>query len=337
MPSVSIIIPCYNEEKTIGQLLAALAAQTFPLAEMEVVISDGRSEDGTLAAIEAFRREHPELAVQVLVNPGRSIPAALNLALGAAQGEFIVRLDAHSVPRPDYVATSVRLLKEGRGGNVGGVWEIRPGAHTWLARGIAAAAAHPLGVGDAFYRYTDRAGIVDTVPFGAFRRALVDEIGGFDETLLANEDYEFNARVRASGRAVYLDPSIRAAYYARPTLAALARQYARYGFWKTRMLARYPATLRWRQALPPLFVLGLLGGALAWPWLGALGWLWLAAVVSYGLALLAAGFRLAFRQRQSGLLFSVPMAIATMHLAWGGAFLWGALSLLPAARRDRTA
>ncbi|MBI3160775.1 MAG: glycosyltransferase family 2 protein [Chloroflexi bacterium] len=333
MPSVSIIIPCYNEEKTIAKLLAALAAQEYPRADMEVIISDGRSEDGTLAAIEAFRQAHLDVALRTLVNPGRSIPAALNIAIGAAQGEFIVRLDAHSVPHPGYIANSVRLLQEGRGGNVGGVWEILPGADTWMARGIALAAAHPLGVGDAFYRYTDKAGPVDTVPFGAFRRSLIAEIGGFDETLLANEDYEFNARVRASGRAVYLDPSIRAAYFARPTLAALARQYARYGFWKTRMLARYPATLRWRQALPPLFILGLAGGALAWPWLAALRLLYLGVVVSYGVALLAVGSALAVRQRQWSLFFSVPLAIATMHLAWGGAFLWGAFSL-PLARRQ---
>lgn len=344
MPKVSIIIPCYNEEKTIGKLLAALYAQTTPRAEMEVVISDGRSEDGTLAAIEAFRQSHPDLAIEVIVNPGRSIPAALNLAIGKARGEFIVRLDAHSVPYPDYVANSLRLLEEGRGANVGGVWEIQPGADTWMAASIAAAAAHPLGVGDAKYRYTDQAGPVDTVPFGAFRKALALEVGGFDETLLANEDYEFNTRLRQAGHVVYLDPAIRAVYYARPTLKALWTQYARYGFWKTRMLKRYPGTLRWRQALPPVFVIGLVGGALVLPitipeiqwgfekWYPVSAWLlllrnvYLGAVVSYALALLAAGILTAIRRRQWYLAFGVPLAIATMHLAWGGAFLRGMLT-----------
>ncbi|TAK12949.1 MAG: glycosyltransferase family 2 protein, partial [Anaerolineae bacterium] len=321
MPTVSIIIPCYNEEKTIGKLLAALHAQTTPHAEMEVVISDGRSEDATLAVIEAFRQSHPDLTIEVIVNPGRSIPAALNLAIARARGEFIVRLDAHSVPHPEYVANSLRLLQAGRGANVGGVWEIQPGADTWMAASIAAAAAHPLGVGDAKYRYTDQAGPTDTVPFGAFRKTLALEVGGFDESLLANEDYEFNTRLRRAGQVVYLDPSIRAVYYARPTLKALWTQYARYGFWKTRMLKRYPGTLRWRQALPPVFVAGLLGGALLFPWLGALRGLYGLAVVSYALALLTAGALLAIRRRKWQLALGVPLAIATMHLAWGGAFL----------------
>ena len=55
MPTVSIIIPCYNEEKTIGMLLVAIHQQTYPMAEMEVIISDGMSEDGTRAEIEKFR------------------------------------------------------------------------------------------------------------------------------------------------------------------------------------------------------------------------------------------------------------------------------------------
>lgn len=332
MLTVSVIVPCYNEEKTIAKLLGALLAQKYPRAQMEVIISDGNSQDGTHAAIAAFCAAHPDLSVRVVSNEGRTIPAALNLALAEARGEYIIRLDAHSMPHPQYIATSLRLLEEGKGANVGGVWEILPGGEGWLAEAIAAAAAHPLGVGDAKYRYTDTAGPVDTVPFGAFRKALVAEIGHFDETLLANEDYEFNARIRRAGYAVYLDPEIRAVYFARASLGALAQQYARYGFWKTRMLARYPATLRWRQALPPLFIAGLLGGALALPWLGPLLPIYLAGVVSYLLALFVAGVLTAVRERKPLLALGMPLAIATMHIAWGSAFWWGLFTLASAAR-----
>src|SRR5574340_136794 len=103
------------------------------------------------------------------------------------------------MPHAEYVNRCVRAHEQGRGANVGGVWEIRPGARTWIAQAIAVAAAHPLGVGDAMYRLSPKAGAVDTVPFGSFRRALIDQIGMFDEKLLSNEDYEFNTRVRQSG------------------------------------------------------------------------------------------------------------------------------------------
>jgi glycosyltransferase involved in cell wall biosynthesis len=326
MPTVSIIVPCFNEEATISELLEAIYAQTYPRAELEVVLADGMSTDGTRARIEEFRRSHADLDVRVIDNPARSIPVALNLAIAAARGETIVRLDAHSSPQPDYVARCLAALDAKLGWNVGGVWEIRPGRESWLAKGIALAAAHPLGVGDARYRYTTQAGAVDTVPFGAFRRSLIERIGGFDERLQTNEDYEFNARIRRAGGQVWLDPAIRSAYYARPTLTTLARQYARYGYWKLRMLRRYPGTLRLRQAIPPLFVLSLvvlIPLAALWP---PARWLLGVEMVSYGLLLLGVGAQKALQHRQLSLLVSLPLAMMTMHLSWGVAFLGSLIS-----------
>ena len=258
-PKVSIIIPCYNEQATIRLLLNALREQTFPRADMEVIISDGLSTDDTRKEITAFQKEFPDLTVRVVDNALRSIPAAVNRAIESSQGEIIVRLDAHSKPYPDYVEKCVVAHAENRGDNVGGVWEIQPGAETWIAKSIAVAAAHKLGVGDALYRHTKIAAEADTVPFGSFKHTLIEHVGYFDESLLTNEDYEFNIRVRKAGGRISLDPAIHSIYFARSTLLELARQYWRYGFWKWRMLRRYPDTLRWRQVLPPLFVLSLIG------------------------------------------------------------------------------
>lgn len=335
MPSVSIIIPCYNEQSTIRSLLEAIYGQTYPRREMEVVIADGLSTDRTREEIAAFAASHPDLRIAVLDNPKRHIPAALNIALRAASGEILIRLDAHSRPSPDYVERCVAALEAGYGENVGGVWEIHPGAPTWAARSIAAAAAHPLGVGDALYRHTDRAACVDTVPFGAFKRELLALVGFFDESLLTNEDYEFNARIRTRGGKIWLDPAIRSVYFARPTFGALAKQYWRYGFWKYRMLRRYPKTLRWRQALPPLFVLSLLTLAALGPlWRGF--WLLLAAEMgTYLLVLAAAGLRSALKRREAFLFAGLPVAIAVMHLAWGSGFLWSIIKGLFPNKADR--
>ncbi len=322
MPLVSIIIPCYNEELTIHLLLDAIYSQTFPRSAMEVVIADGMSVDHTRQRVAAFQQEHPDLAVRLVDNPQRVIPAALNRAIRAASGEYILRLDAHSLPHPDYVERCVAALRSGAGDNVGGIWEIRPGGKGWLSRGIAVAASHPLGVGDAHYRHAGQAQAVDTVPFGAYHRSLVERVGLYDERLLTNEDYEFNTRVRQSGGVVWLDPAIRSAYFARPDLVALARQYGRYGFWKARMLRSYPTTLRWRQALPPLFVFGLLVLTLLSIWIALFRWLLAAEVLIYLVVLLAAGLQTAFGRKDLSMILSVPLAVATMHLAWGGAFLW---------------
>ena len=327
MPLVSIIVPCYNEQATIRLLLEALAQQDYPTEDMEVVIADGLSTDRTRAVIEVFRQDHPELPLRVVDNPQRNIPTGLNRALEAARGEFIIRLDAHSIPRQDYVSRCVRALERGKGDNVGGLWEIRPQDESWQARSVAAAAAHPLGVGDASYRVGSRSREVDTVPFGAFRRSLVAEVGVFDETLLSNEDYEFNVRIRQSGRTVWLDPQIRSVYFARPTFATLARQYWRYGFWKLRMLLRYPSTFRWRQ-LSGFFVLSFLVLGSLGVWYSLFRWLFFLEVTVYGLALLVAGIQAARKQNAIDLLVGVPVAIVTMHFSWGAGFLWSFLAWL---------
>ena len=326
MTFVSVIVPCRNEQGTIHLLLHALYQQTYPRQNMEVVIADGLSTDQTRQRIAQFVDAHPDLCVFIVDNPKGTIPAGLNLAIESASGEIIIRLDAHSVPYPEYVARCVLSIQEGKGDNVGGVWEILPGGATWQARAIATAASNPLAVGDAHYRYSDQARLVDTVPFGSFRRHWIDKIGSFDEALLTNEDYEFNVRLRKSGGRVWLDPEIRTIYYARATFKELVRQYWRYGFWKARMLRRYPETIRWRQAMPPLLILSLIVSILlSFVWAYA-SWLFVIELTSYSLVLLAAGFHSAVTKKDFSLMFGVPLAIAIMHLSWGSAFLWSVIS-----------
>ncbi|MBI5351356.1 MAG: glycosyltransferase family 2 protein [Chloroflexi bacterium] len=325
-PFVSIIVPCYNEETTIRHLLNAVLAQTYPRAQMELIVSDGLSTDRTREVIAAFQKEHTDLSVRVLDNSARTIPSGLNQAIRESRGEIIVRLDAHSMPIPEYVERCVAAHESGKGDNVGGVWNIRAGADTWIAESISFAAAHPLGVGDAMYRLDAKAGAVDTVPFGSFRRSLIEKIGAFDETLLSNEDYEFNTRVRESGGKVWLDPSISTVYFSRSTLGKLAAQYWRYGFWKLKMLKRYPHSLRWRQALPPVFVLSLFILIVLSLFSGSARYILAAQLILYFSVLGLAGLKLALEKRKGFLFPGLPLAVTTMHIAWGSGFLWSLIT-----------
>lgn len=322
MTIVSVIVPCYNEQSTIRLLLRAIYQQSYSRSDMEVIIADGMSTDQTRKEVADFQSAYPDLKVTIVDNPKRIIPAALNCAIEAAQGEYIVRLDAHSVPARDYIERCITDLEDGLGENVGGIWEIRPGTRSWIAKSISLAACHPVGVGDARYRYTTQSGLVDTVPFGAFRRDLVNQIGQFDETLLTNEDYEFNTRLRLNGGRVWLNPAIRSTYFARSNLWDLARQYFRYGYWKWCMLRRYPKTLRWRQALPPLFVLSLLGLALLSTWWWFARRLLLIEMLFYVSILLVTASTVAVKERDFRMWIGVPLAIVTMHVCWGIGFLW---------------
>ncbi|MDR3572951.1 MAG: glycosyltransferase family 2 protein [Anaerolineaceae bacterium] len=326
MPLVSIIIPCYNEQATIRLLLEAIYRQTFPRENLEVIIADGLSTDRTRNEIAAFQEKNPDLVVRIIDNPKKIIPAGLNRGLESANGQYIVRLDAHSIPESHYVQFCIADLEAGLGENVGGVWEIQPGSKGWIAKAIAKAASHPVGVGDALYRYATQASLVDTVPFGAFHRDTFLRLGNFDESLLTNEDYEFNTRLRLQGGKIWLDPQIRSVYFSRPNLAALAHQYWRYGYWKWRMLRRYPSTLRWRQALPPLFTASLIGLGLLSPWMGlariGLG----IEILLYLLVLLIGSFQVTVEQKDFKLLIGVPLAVATMHIFWGAGFLWSLIT-----------
>lgn len=321
-PIVSIIIPCYNEQETIVSLLKAIYRQTYPIQHVEVIIADGMSTDNTRRVIKEFITEHPDLVVYVIDNPERIIPKALNRAIDRAQGEIILRLDAHSLPSEDYIQRCVAALENHLGDNVGGLWEIEPGGNTWIAHSIAIAAAHPLGVGDARYRVGGEAQYVDTVPFGAYWKGLFERIGKFNEHLLTNEDYEFNTRIRLNGGKIWFDPRIRTKYFARKTIGELAKQYWRYGYWKAKMLQNYPKAIRWRQLLPPVFVLSLLVFLLSSPFfaLARLGLLIEGGV--YIIVLLMIGLKEALARNKIYLLIGLPLSMAIMHLVWGTAFLW---------------
>ncbi|MBW6471572.1 MAG: glycosyltransferase family 2 protein [Anaerolineaceae bacterium] len=322
MNFVSVIVPCYNEEKNIGFLLEALNQQTYPHELIEIIIIDGVSTDKTLLVIENEKEKHKNLSVKVITNPQKNIPAALNIGIRNSTGDIIVRMDAHSIPDPNYIKYCVEDLNNKLGSNVGGRWVIIPGAESKIGKCISLAASHPFGVGDAKYRYSSEAGYVDTVPFGAFYRDLIDEIGYFNEDLLANEDYEFNVRIRNSGKKIYFDPRIKTQYVARDTIRSLSKQYWRYGYWKFRMLKRYPDTLRWRQAIPPIFVTGIILLILMSIFLPMV-WILLSIITLLYILILCFGtLSVIDKKTESYCFFGIPIAIIVMHFSWGLGFIY---------------
>jgi len=327
--SVSVIIPCYNEERFIGKALENLSEQ-YPQEAYEIIVVDGRSDDHTREVVAEFQHSHPELSIRLLDNPERNIPHALNLGIVAARGEIIARMDAHAVPSAGYIRRCVEVLSAGRAAVVGVPCRVRPGADTAMARAIAIAVSHPFGIGDAKYRLGTKGETqeeVDTVAFACFRKSLWSQLGGFDEKLLTNEDYDFNYRARARGERVVLDRLAHSDYFARPTLAKLASQYFRYGRWKARMVRARPRSLKLRQLVAPVFVVSI---AL----LAALGFwrrlAWLALELELATYVAAAIFfaQQATRKNraQSTASVLVPLAFFTIHFSWGTSFLWGLIT-----------
>ncbi len=330
-PTVTVFIPCYNEEFTIVRLLDALATQSYPQENIDILLVDGMSTDKTRRIVEDYLAERT-LKLKILDNPRRIIPAALNIGANAATGEVLIRMDAHSVPNPNYVELCVENLIAGKGDNVGGKWNIQAAQTSYTAKSIAIAAAHPLGSGGASYRSGDEAKTVDTVPFGAFYKKTYIANGPFDETLLANEDYEWNARLIKNGGKVWFDPAIECIYFSRSSLSGLRKQYFNYGYWKLKMLQRYPDTLRLRQLIPPLACLILLGSLiLALIFLG-LGKLLIASAVFSIIALyvtLLYAVLMFTRPNKLSLIPGITLSVIIMQLSWGAGFLFSFVKRSP--------
>ena len=309
--------------------LQQLAGQ-YDNENYEIIIVDGMSEDGTRARINEFIQQHPDISIKIIDNPERRIPRALNLGVMAASGEIIARMDAHAAPSAGYIERCVEVLRQPGVGVVGMPCHIEPGADSLLARAIASAVAHRFGIGDATYRLRGGKVLqeeVDTVAFACFKKSLWTKVNGFDETLLTNEDYDFNYRVRSRGDKVLLDRTGHCEYFARTTLSALAAQYSRYGRWKAQMVRRRPRSIKLRHLIAPVFIASLLLLSLAglfirWAW-----WLLAIELGLYLISSLIAGWSAARKVNQGlAMVLLMPVVFGTIHLCWGSNFWLGLIA-----------
>ncbi len=316
MPFVTVVMPIRNEEAFIARSLGAVLAQDYPPERVEVLIADGLSDDRSAEVIRSLPGSE---RARIISNPDRIQAAGLNRAIQQARGEYVIRVDGHTVIAPDYVRRCIEALQATGAHNVGGPMD--PVGLTPMGRAIAAAGKSSFAVPSAFH-VSQKAQYTDTVYMGAWPKQVLDSVGSFDSRYAINEDYELNVRIRQAGGQIYLSPDIRCAYYGRQTLGALARQYLRYGKGKISTLRKHPGSLRLRHLIAPLFVAGLVVGgllSLAFPWAQAL---WSAGIIAYIAAALLFSYRIASKTDMS-LLWRLLLVFAAMHLAWGAGFWVG--------------
>ncbi len=311
---VSVVVPARNCAELLPGCLAAIDRQTYQ-GPVDVTVALAPSSDGTEQVLARCRTR---LRMRVVDNPAGIASAGLNIAFAASQGPVVARVDAQARPAPDYLERAVAALRRTGAANVGGVQ--RPLRSEGLADAIAAAMSSPFGAGPAAFRSGRSSGPVDTVYLGVFDRDAVVSVGGFDETLLRNQDYELNMRLREQGRIVWLDAGLIVDYVPRSDYAGLAGQYFSYGAWKRNVLIRKPASLRPRQLAAPALVAALAVSVLQ---IGLRRRLGLAAPLLYAGACAAAAARLedtgdGRRQRTR-----TAAAFAVMHLSWGAGFWFG--------------
>jgi glycosyltransferase involved in cell wall biosynthesis len=316
--TVSIIVPCRNERAAIEAFCADALGQSLPRGwQLQLIVADGGSDDGTLERLQAMALTEPRLTL--VDNPQRIVSAGLNRALAVAAGAVVVRMDVHTRYAADYVAQCLHALERSGADNVGGPWRAE-GRSGWPGA-IAAAFQSRWVAGGARSRSLVYEGEVDTVYLGCWPRASFDRFGGFDEALVRNQDDEHNLRIVLGGGRIWQSPAIRSVYRPRDSLGALWRQWLQYGYWKPFVMKKHGQAAAWRHRVPGLFVAALvlagllaLAGAGVAPLLALLG---LYALVLVGLSLAVAS------ASSWALLWRLPLVVAAQQIGYGVGTLAG--------------
>lgn len=315
-PLVSVVVPMRNEAPTIEACIRTFDVQEHPHDALEVIVVDGLSDDGSRDLVSRMALDRPWL--RLVDNPDRRASSAFNRGIEASTGDYVCIVSSHGEVGPDFISRSLATLTETGASGVGGKL-LHVGTDP-VGRAIGAAMTSPFGMASPF-RYANDRREVDTIGHPMYRRAALDEVGPFDESLERNSDYELNQRLRNAGHRLVFDPDIVTTYYPRGDLAGLARQFWDYGRWKAEIVRRDPSNLRWRHTVPSTFALTAVAAPLLvrFP-LGR-------RVVSAGLGCYGVGVALAVSKARPGdgdvdrraLVAAFPL----MHLTWGAAFLRG--------------
>ena len=319
---VSFILPILNEQLFIADTLNSILNQKIDNGwQVEILISDGGSTDGTLEIIRNIILKNPN--VHLIKNSQKIVSSGFNQALNKATGEIIIRVDGHCKIPHNYIEKCYNLLKETDADIVGGVIEtISSGL---IGKAISIAQSSRFGVGGVQFRnkVLKEAKYVDTLAFGAHRREIFADIGGYDEEMVCNQDDEFNYRVLQAGKKIWMDPTIKTKYFARQSFIKLFKQYFNYGFYKIRGIQKRGQIFSIRHIIPSIFIVSLMITLI-------IGFFLQLPLVAFSVVFLYLVFNLSASIYSASSIRVFPLiflAFWTLHLGYGFGFIWGLIRL----------
>lgn len=321
-------MPVLNERAYLERAVHTVLAQRVD-GPTELVLALGPSTDGTTALAE--RLAASDSRITLAHNPAADIPIGLNIAIRASTLPTIVRVDAHSELSADYTSQALATLTRTRAANVGGV--MRADGRTPFQRAVARAYNSPIGLGGGAYHGGAQEGEAESAYLGVMSRAVLDEVGLFDESIRRGEDWELNLRIRAAGYRVWFDPALAVTYWPRESYARLARQFRATGAWRGELVRRYGRQNSARFFAPPALVAALALALVVLP-LHATGviagwWVYLTPLVYVPIAAYAVLVAAVAISRGGGTgwrdkLWTLAV-VPTIHLTWGFGFLVGVI------------
>jgi len=286
---------------------------------------DGRSTDDTQRVVKGFIKDHPDVNVRLLDNPGILSSHARNIGVREARGELIGVIDGHVViPSNQLFSSMDRLAKENNALCLARPAPLGvPGLDTGKAYWIAVARKSWLGHSRNSFIYSNYEGFVDPMSSGfAYHKSVFNRVGYFDESFDAAEDVEFHFRLKKAGIMAYTSPSLLIYSFPRESFKALFRQQVRYGEGRARLIKKHPDAFTKEVVIPPavfLFFLATPVGVLSLWLLPTAAPVYLVIFCLYWAILLSTGFYEALRRGRlfSGVLVAIGIWTAHMGLGWG--------------------
>lgn len=110
MSKVSVVIPMYNSEKTIEQVLGSVISQTAISEIAEIIVVDDGSTDSSALLVEEFIRTHPTSSILLIRQPNGGVSSARNHGIRIAKGEYIALLDSDDLWMPQKIERQLQIL-----------------------------------------------------------------------------------------------------------------------------------------------------------------------------------------------------------------------------------
>lgn len=231
--TVSLCIIAYNEHQALPALLKDVLSQTYPKELTEIVLADGGSQDDTKQIMTRFADENRSayMGIQVIDNTRRIQAAGWNTAIKAAEGDVIIRVDAHASIPEDFIEKNMKLISEGEY-VCGGARPNNILSPTPYRKMLLLAESSMFGSSIAGYRRQQGGKkYVSSLFHGAYRREVFGKVGGFDESLGRTEDNELHWRIRQNGYRICMSDEIISYQNIRPSLSAMLGQKFGNGKW----------------------------------------------------------------------------------------------------------
>jgi len=315
--AVTAVIPIRNEAAFIARTLDQVLDQDLTGVELEVIVVDGESTDGTQEIVKRYVES--DQRVRLINNPLRLSSAARNLAIGLATGDYIVIIDGHcEIPSRRYFIDLVDAFTSSRADCLGRPQPLDVTDATPLQLAIALARSSRLGHHPESFIYSDQPQFVPAKSVAvAYRRQVFETVGLFDPSFDAHEDGEFNYRCDQAELRCYFAPSLAVRYFPRNSLAGLFRQMFRYGRGRVRYSRKHPGTWGLGILIPALFVIYLAVGAVASLFLPNVWRLFCIGLACYSFALIVSAMSIAWKARRPEMLVLIPVVLIVVHIGAG--------------------